>query len=64
MNNSFLQMTKKMFFDNLNVSYSFYISKVKIILITWLHMFYTKKQTELFQQLLKFDIKFINTFKR
>ena len=32
-NNSFLQMMKKVFLNNLNVSYSFHISKVKIIFI-------------------------------
>ena len=61
MNNSFLQMKKKMFLNNLNISYSFYISKFKSKnnfdnMIT--HILY-RKQTELFQQLLKFDI---NTF--
>ena len=45
MNNSFLQMKKKkVFLNNLNVSYSFHISKVEIILIAWLHTFYTRKK--------------------
>ena len=44
MNNSFLQMLKKkVFMKNLNVSYSFHISQVKIILIARLHTFYTKR---------------------
>ena len=52
-------MTKKMFLNNLNVSYSFKRFKSKNNFDNMIaHVLY-KKQTELFPQLLKFDI---NTF--